>query len=335
MAVRMAFVGFRHGHITSIYKQAQECEYVEVVGAVEEDPAHRADFAEPAGIELTHETMDELLNEVDCDVIATGDYYGKRGQITIDALKANKHVLADKPMCTSRQQLEEIKSLCEANDREIMIALTMRYNPGTRWMAQVVQEGGIGEFCTGIVIGLHPLAHGTRPDWYFEEGKQGGTINDLFIHGTDMIRWATELEFDKIIAAEAWNARADWAPFFQDSAQVVYQMDNAAKVMADVSYLTPEAAGWGPWEFFLWGTEGHVHVQGDDLLWQRADEGDMPLEAVDPPAFENCVTDFASHLEEGTPRLLSMDDCLQAQLAALAGQEAADTETRDMPMPQL
>lgn len=334
MSVRMAFVGFRHGHITSIYQQAQECEYVDIVGAVEEDPDHRADFAEPAGIELTHETMDDLINDVECDIIATGDYYAKRGQIAIDALEAGKHVLADKPMCTSREQLDRIESLCDANELEIMIALTMRYNPGNRWMAQVVQDGGIGDFSTGIIIGLHPLAHGTRPDWYFEEGKQGGTINDLFIHGTDTVRWATGLEFEKVIAAEAWNARAEWAPFFQDSAQVVYEMDNAAKVMADVSYLTPEAAGWGPWEFFLWGTEGHVHLCGDEMLWQRAEEGDMPLEAVEPPEFENCVEDFASHLEYGTDRLLDMDACIRAQSAALAGQEAADTQTRDMPCPR-
>ncbi len=209
----------------------------------------------------------------------------------------------------------------------------MRYGAPYQTMVKIVQDGGIGEFCTGIVLGQHPLAYKSgRPDWYFEEGKQGGTINDLFIHGTDMIAWATGLDYDKVIAAEAWNARADWAPFFQDSAQVVYEMSNGAKLMGDCSYLTPDGAH-APWQFFMWGTEGYVHLCGDDLTWQRANEGDQVVEVKAQTAFSCPLEDVASHIEFGTERWLSNEDCFKAQMAALAGQSAADNAKRDMAVP--
>jgi len=332
MSLRVAFVGFRHGHISSLYQAAQELDYVEIVAAVEEDKSALADVVEPMGLELTHETMDEVMDDVEFDVLACGDYYGKRGSIVIRALEAGKHVLGDKPLCTRRGELERIKQLCGEKGLEIQIALTMRYAAGYQTMARIVQDGGIGEFCTGIVLGQHPLAYGSRPMWYFEEGKQGGTINDLFIHGTDMMGWTTGQEFAKVIAAEAWNARADWAPFFQDSAQVLYEMSNGAKLMGDCSYLAPEKAP-AHWQFFLWGTEGHLHLCGDTLVWQRAGVGDMAVEVMAATEFTNPVSDFLSHLEHGTERWLSMEDCFRAQMAALAGQEAADTGERDMAVP--
>ncbi len=329
MALRVAFVGFRHGHVSSLYPEARELDYVEIVGAVEEDAAARGDFVEPLGVELTHETLDEMLDDTDFDLLCCVDYYGKRGSIAIRALEAGKHFLTDKPLCTKREEFEQIVALAREKDLAVQIALTMRYGAACQTMARIVQDGGIGEFCTGIVLGQHPLAYGSRPNWYFEEGKQGGTINDLFIHGTDMIGWATGLEFSKVIAAEAWNARADWAPFFQDSAQVVYELSNGSKLMGDCSYLTPEKAH-APWQFFLWGTEGHVHLCGEDLTWQRAGEGDVAVEVKASSQIGDPFVDIASHLEHGTERWLTNEDCFKAQMASLAGQEAADSGERDM-----
>jgi len=111
-------------------------------------------------------------------------------------------------------------------------------------------------------------------------------------------------------------------------------MSNGSKLMADCSYLTPEKAP-GPWQFFLWGTEGHVHLCGEELIWQRAGEGDVPVEIKAETEFDSPLEDFASHLENGTERWLSMEDCFKAQMASLAGQKAADSGQRDMAVPEL
>ena len=33
----------------------------------------------------------------------------------------------------------------------------------------------------------HPLLYGTRAKWYFEEGKHGGSINDIGVHAVTLV----------------------------------------------------------------------------------------------------------------------------------------------------
>src|SRR5688500_1769743 len=103
--LRIAFLGFRHGHINGLFKAAQQHPRVTVVAAVEED----ADAAAAAGV--THGRYDDVINAANVDAIATGDYFGRRGDIIIRALEADKHVIADKPICSQLDELERIARL--------------------------------------------------------------------------------------------------------------------------------------------------------------------------------------------------------------------------------
>lgn len=334
MSIKVAFVGFRHGHIGHMYKVAHELDYVEVAACVEEDPQARDGIPAQLGVELTHETFEQVLCDVEFDVLATGDYYARRGSLAIQALEAGKHVVSDKPLCTSMDELRVIARLARQKSLHVGIDLTMRYSPVYATMASIVQDGGIGEIASCMVTGLHPMNYQTgRPMWYFEEGKHGGTINDLMIHGVDLLRWATGREFTTVIAAEAWNHRCP-VPFFQDSAQVMYEMDNGAKYLGDCSYMTPEGSP-EPWRFMLWGSEGKIIIDGrGEMEWVRAHEGPQEYETI-TLAVNDPFEDFVSAVANGTERLLPNEECFRSQMAALAGQAAADNKRRDMPVPTI
>jgi len=61
----------------------------------------------------------------------------------------------------------------------------------------------------------------------------------------------------------------------------------------------------------------------------------VPVEVLKHSEISGTVTDIAGHLENGTDRLLGQDECFRAAMAALAGQKAADTGERDMPVPAI
>src|SRR5215213_3711186 len=92
--LRLAFLGFRHGHVMGLYKSAQQHPRVEVVAAVDED----AEAARAA--QVTHGRYDDVLKSADVDAIAVGEVFGRRGAVLIAAIEAGKHVIADKPICT-------------------------------------------------------------------------------------------------------------------------------------------------------------------------------------------------------------------------------------------
>ena len=81
MAVRFAFAGFRHNHIMGLYDWADKSADVEIVAACEEHPETREKLAAAGKVRITHDSLDAMLDKVECDVVAVADYYGRRGQI--------------------------------------------------------------------------------------------------------------------------------------------------------------------------------------------------------------------------------------------------------------
>ena len=331
MSVKVAFVGFRHGHVQAMYHTAQRLDYVDIVACADEGgPAAHGSSLPALGVELPHPSLDDIIANVDFDVLACVDYYANRGPACIKALEAGKHVVTDKPLCITLDELRTIARLSREKNLQVGIDLTMRYGGDYATLAGIVRGGGLGELSSCVVTGLHGLSYGSRPMWYFEPGKHGGTINDLMIHGLDLLRWASGLEYSKVIFGEARNRRAPGG--FQDSAQMALEFTNQAKYLGDCSYMAPEQCP-EHWRFFLWGTEGSVSLDGHGLKWYRAGEGEQEVVACNQPPLTDPFEDFVSALGRGTERWMSSEECFRSQAAALATQLAADTGERDMPVP--
>jgi predicted dehydrogenase len=259
MSLRLAFVGFRHAHILDLYRRALAAPEIEVVGACEED-AHTREWAQSgAGVEITYRDYDRMLAAVECDAIAVGDVYGKRGQRIIKALESGRHVISDKPICTSLEEWSRIERLAKTRLLRIGCMLDMRDTPQFISARELVQGGRIGEVLAVSFGGQHPLLLGRRPAWYFEPGQHGGTINDIAVHALDAIPWITGQEVSEIVAARTWNALADEFPHFRDAGQVMLTLDERCGVLGDVSYFAPDSQGYTSpfyWRMTFWGRDG-------------------------------------------------------------------------------
>ena len=261
--IRIAFVGFRHGHINSLYTLARQMPGVRVVAACEEHEGTRRQLAAAGAIDVTHDDAARLLDEVACDVVAIGDAFGLRGGRAVAALEAGRHVIVDKPLCTRLQELERIRQLSAAGGLAVGCMLTMRDAAGSRAARELVRAGAIGEVHAIQFGGQHPLLYGSRADWYWEPGMHGGTINDIGIHAIDGIPWITGLRFARVEAARCWNAFATDVPHFHDGAQMMLTMDNGCGVLGDVSYHAPDAAGYSMpyyWRTTFWGRDGVLEI---------------------------------------------------------------------------
>ncbi|MFT5089755.1 MAG: putative dehydrogenase [Candidatus Latescibacterota bacterium] len=273
--LKIAFAGFRHGHILSLYDLAQEREDLEVVAACEEHEETRTQLQKSGKTTITHTDIDALL-AVDCDIIAVGDYFARRGPLAVQALESGRHVIVDKPLCTQMEVLDNISTLSQQKDLKVGCMLTMRDSPQINGVRELIQAGRIGEIHAISFGGQHPLMLGSRPSWYFEEGKHGGTITDIAIHAIDSLPWITGLQFKTINAARCWNAFAPDFPHFEDAAQMMLTMENGCGVLGDVSYFAPDTAGYSMpyyWRVTYWGRDGvietsttakEIHVLGKD-----------------------------------------------------------------------
>ena len=114
---KILFNGFRHGHIFALYKRVAASSLTEVAGCIEQNAEARAQAEAKLGISFSEECYEKWLAS-DIAAVAVGGAYGERGAVIIKALEAGKHVIADKPVCTTRKELETIRAICAFWHRE-------------------------------------------------------------------------------------------------------------------------------------------------------------------------------------------------------------------------
>lgn len=330
MPVRVGFIGFRHGHIYGMYNLIRGRDDVQIVGACEEDAETRECLPEK-GVSVTHHSVGAFLSEVDCEVVACGDVYGRRGSILIRAMEASRHVIADKPLCTRLSELDRIESLSKQKGLRVGCMLDLVDLAPFQTLHSLLKDGAIGEVHAISFAGQHPLSYGSRPAWYFEEGMHGGTINDIAIHAVDCIPWLTGQPIVEVTAARAWNARLEMVPFFQDGAMLMLRLANNAGVLGDVSYLTPESLGYNMpyyWRFNLSGTDGHAETwcKAESVSLFQKGKDTVHEEPVGPHRSGGYFEDFLLDLQ-GTPNPngLSTKRVLRSTRVALIAQQAADS----------
>ena len=326
--IRIAFAGFRHSHILALYEAAKKSPLVEIVGAFEEDAETKEKMEREAGVVFTYASYDALLSDSRVDAVAIGDYYSIRGARVIGALSAGKHVISDKPLCTTEREAEEIAALAKKTGLCVYLMLDLRFDPRFATVKRLISEGAVGKITQIRFGGQHPLLRSERPTWYFEEGKHGGVINDIAIHGIDVIRYMCGLRPERVLGGKCWNAFAEDVPHFQDSGIFLCDMEGGAALTADVSYASPDGMRYSLplyWEFEIWGLLGVMRF-GRNLptieLYRKEKDH---VEIITPDAMEKTmIEDFVDSVVGKKDTVLTTEEVLDATAWTLKIQKAVE-----------
>lgn len=327
--IKIAFAGLRHSHILTLYHSIKAREDMQVIGAWEEDPTVAAQMASVI-TEPFYDSYEQLLADPQVDIIAIGDYYGIRGKRILQALRAGHPVISDKPLCTSLQELAEIEQLCNEKQLPVGCLFELRDDGALRQAAKIIHAGEIGDIRAVQFTAQHPLNYGVRPGWYFEEGKHGGTFNDIAIHAIDAIAWLAGSQYSKTLFARQWNAYAECEPHFKDSAVFHGLLENGAAISGDVSYAAPSGVGFSLpsyWRFTLWGSKGWLECRVGDSELLVAHSGDTTVStAAAEPVTHNLVDAF---LDEVLAQCVGANtqEVISASRAVLHLQQYADIHT--------
>lgn len=300
--MNILFYGFRHTHIDVLYRRAREADFVDKIYCIEEDTSAREAAAERLGITFEQKSYPEMLCDKSIDAVAIGGKYGERGKAVIAALKAGKHIISDKPLCTSLCELSEIRKLSEEKNLKIGCMLDLRYMPSAIAAKEIISKGILGQVRNISFDGQHYIDYARRPAWYFEEGMHGGTVNDLAIHGIDLVRQLTGLEFSKTDFVRTRNAYAVHNKAFRDCALFAARLGNGAEVMADTSYSAPAQAFSLPtyWQFRMWFEKGMMSFSINDnnvYLYEDGKE-EQVIPGILPE--NNWLSDFALEISADT-----------------------------------
>lgn len=319
--IRCGIAGVQHPHINTFLDECTRRDDVELVGIAERDPDRRAEYVERYSA-TPFEDHQQLLDAGNLDAVGIGDVFGDRGQIAIDALNAGVHVLADKPLCTTRADLDAIHAAWQRSGRFLSVAFEKRFYPSTLAAKQILDAGDLGELTLVTATGPHKLLRGGRPAWFFEEKSYGGILNDLTVHDADLLLDFTGGRRGEVTGRTGNYGNTDY-PGFEDVGLATVRVDGGPIAALDAHWMSPEAASYhGDYRMRLVGTQGTAELlwKDDQLIVGTHSEAprEMPLPSRLRPA-----EDFFTALAEGRDPVISAAASFAATSLALAAQESA------------
>jgi predicted dehydrogenase len=337
MPIKVAFSGLKHSHVQSVIKSALVSPLVEVVGIAEDHDVYRDVVEKALGVTVSYRDHKQLLESLEIDLLVVVEQFARRGEAALDALRAGKHVFADKPLCTTEDELWQIARLSGEKGLEVGVDFSFRHM--FAHTGPPLQQGEIGEIVSCVAFGPHSLNYGKRPMWYFEPGMHGGTINDLLGHGVDYISWITGKRITEVLAASVAHGGApQQAPEFETLGEAYYRLEGGGTAFGRVDYLVPAGNEFYKWQFYITGTEGDAFVQDKDpcMTLRRSGAEPRTIDAGAPePRLENPFLDMVHHLVEGTAPLRSTDESLTGMMTTLVAQRAANTGKCEVAIPMI
>ena len=262
-----------------------------------------------------------LFAQTEPDIVVVAGIYGDRGRVIVDALNAGCHVVADKPMCTTLDELDAITVASQKNNKTVTLLLEKRYYPETLAAQEVLERGELGALVGISSSGPHKLNRQTRPDWFFEPERYGGILNDLTVHDIDLALTLTKATSGTITGAVAGSIPGA-SGFSLYGVTTITTPDSV--ISLEANWLTPSASAvHGDYQMRLVGTEGVA-----ELFWARqrlvVTTEKLGTHDVDlPQGFRSAELSLSALARGETPEITTHDSLLATRLALLA-QRCAD-----------
>jgi len=157
-----------------------------------------AQYGVPADSIYSYENFDEITHNPNIDAVYVALPNSMHAEYTIRAAKAGKHVLCEKPMCTSVADAEAMIAACKAANVKLMIAYRCHYEPLHLRAIQMIRDGKVGQVqeissCFGFNI---------QPGVWRLNRKLagGGPLYDVGIYSLNATRYLTGEEPAKLTA---------------------------------------------------------------------------------------------------------------------------------------
>src|SRR4051812_34453573 len=159
----------------------------EVVGVYSRTEGHAGAFAAKHGIPRWYTDVGEALSRSECDVIDICVPNDLHARLTIQAAKAGKHVIIEKPLCLTLEEADEMIATCAAHGRKLMYAEELCFAPKYERVRQLVREGAVGSVYHLRQCEKHS---GPHSDWFYDLDRSGGgALMDMGCHGFAWFRW--------------------------------------------------------------------------------------------------------------------------------------------------
>ena len=149
----------------------------------------------------TTNNYQELLSDPEIDLIAVSTQHNSHAKFVIEALKAEKNVYCEKPLCLTLDELTAIKEAYEQSEGELFVGLNRRHAPLIQQIKREMKTDQIPAVYDFIGnAGFIPKDH-----WVHDEAAGGGRILGEACHFVDLIQYLDGSHLEDLTVTAASN----------------------------------------------------------------------------------------------------------------------------------
>ena len=318
--VKVGLISFAHPHAISYLNALLELPDVAVAGIADEDRGRVQAHVERAGCPYYADYRDLLRTDVDAVIICSENALHCR--LTVDAARHGKHVLCEKPLGTSLEEMRRMVEACRESGVRLMTAFPNRYIPMIVKAKEALERGEIGS-----LLAVKATNKGAMPGgWFVDRALSGGgAVMDHTVHVADLLHW--------ILGAEGAEVYAESGTLFYDlpiddagMVNIVYA--NGVRAVLDTSWSRTEPFPYKrDLTMELIGTGGVISIdyfaQVNEVYSSRKTRAEWSYWGDNKDRL--LIRDFIRCLRTGEPFPITGEDGLKATAVALAAYESART----------
>lgn len=310
----------------------------EIVGYYDFNTERAQALAEKYG-GRAYASAEELLADPAVDAVSVCVANNAHAQTSIDALKAGKHVLCEKPMATTLEDCIRMVDAASSCDRYLMIGQNQRLAKAHVKAKELIDSHVIGD----VVSFRTTFGHGGPETWSIDPGMnswffdkhraQMGAMADLGVHKTDLIQF---LLSQRVVETTARVVTLDKRTpdgnliGVDDNAFCIYKMSGGV-----IGTMTASWTFYGAEDnsTVIYGTKGILHIYDDPdyslkLVMRNGEKVYYDIDRIqtnDNQTKSGIIDMFVHSLVSHTPPPISGEDVLSAMRAVFASLESSRT----------
>lgn len=315
--MKIGIMSFAHMHAYSYANCIQRVPDAELVAIFDENCERGKAAATDYDATYYADQAAFLSSDIDAVIICSEN--NKHKEMVIEAAKAKKQILCEKPIATNIADAKEMIAVCEEHHVMLQIAFPVRFSSGMQSLKKMIDAGELGE-----ILAFRSINRGQNPGGWFIDNNQsgGGAVLDHTVHMVDIMRWYTGKEVTEVFAivdSYFHNIETD------DASILTLEFEDGIIASHDASWSRfKNYPMWGDAQIEVIGTKQSVIAdgfQGNFRLFHDAE----PLTNI---PFGNdmdfgLIADFIDRVKNDKKAFVTGYDGLKASEVALAAYESA------------
>lgn len=307
------------------------CEQAELVAGCDINPAVFKWWEEEQGLKNLSTNYLEIINNPELDIIDVCSPNNFHTEHTIAALKAGKHVLCEKPLAPTVEEIRQMIAVRDQADKLLMTGHHFRFSGTAKALKAEINYGVLGDIYHARAWWLRRSEAPILPTFIFKEQAYAGVGIDLGVHMIDLALWfmgnPTPVSVSGIARSEIApqeGAFSQWggdipSGFDVDEFSVAFvRFDNGASLIIEVSWLLHHGSDGDDLQTWLYGTKSGALwpkceiYESNNILKQNYDRKIKITEEKLRPHHQEIV-EFTQAILKGEKSPVPPEESLQVQ----------------------